>query len=173
MKETTTTTKAVGGRPYAVKRREHHVCPMPKAATAALCLTVACLGVGVARGAIGESNGTDFYFQGSNAQETYRVSQLTSKWAYNNSYNAFYDAGVCPGEGNNVYLRRGTFTIEDGDDLTYQDFLVGQGWGRYTTNNITGGKLTLSRAFYVGYWSDGHGCVNMSDGTVTAEIPKL
>ena len=174
MKGPTMTTKAVEGRPYAVRRREHHVCPMPKVATAALCLTVACLGVGVARGDISQVQGTDFYFQGANAQTTYRVSELKSGWGYNNNlaqYQAVDGVYPYPGEGNNVYLRLGIFTIEDGDDLTYQDFLVGQGWGRYTTSNITGGKLTLSRAFYVGYWSDGHGCVNMSGGTVTA--PRL
>jgi len=166
------TTKAVEGKPHAVKRREHHVCPMPKSATAALCLTVACLGVGVARGSISQVQGTDFYFQGANAQTTYRVSELKSGWGYNNNlaqYPAEDGVYPYPGEGNNVYLRFGIFTIEDGDDLKYQDFLVGQGWNRPAVNNITGGSLALSGTFYVGYWSDGHGCVNMSGGKVSAK----
>lgn len=167
MKAPTMTTKVVEGKPHAVTRREHHVCPMPKAATAALCLTVACLGVGVARGDIVWVKNTDFGYVGD-AKNTYRISKLASGWTYVNNNGSKYEDGVCPGVGQNVYLRGGTFTIENGDTLEYRDFLVGQGWGLYTTNNITGGTLTLANEFRVGHWSNGHGCVNMSGGVVNA-----
>ena len=128
-----------------------------------------CVATGALYADLPQVNGTDFYFKGA-AQNTYRLSQITSGWQYKNAASgSTYASGTYPGSGKNVYLRGGTFMIEAGDALVYRDLVIGQGWGLYTTNNITGGTLTLANEFRVGHWSDGHGCVNMSGGEVTTK----
>lgn len=117
--------------------------------------------------------GTDFFFKGSE-QSTYRLSQVTSGWQYKNaSSGSTYADGTYPGSGNNVYLRGGTFTIEDGDALEYRDLLIGQGWGLYTTNNISGGTLVVTNEYRIGHYEGGHGCVNMSGGEVSTKVLQL
>ena len=182
-----TTGKALNGKPYAgnphVRFDEGEVAPAAtprrgsllyntKTVCAALAAVV-CAATGTLYADVPQVQGTDFFFKGAE-QSTYRLSQITSGWQFKNAASgSTYDDGVCPGIANNVYLRGGTFTIEDGDDLAYRDFLVGQGWSLYTTNNITGGSLLVTNEFRVGHWSGGHGCVNMSGGDVTTQLLQL
>lgn len=117
--------------------------------------------------------GTDFFFKGEE-QNAYRLSQVTSGWQYANAKTgSTYANGTYPGSGNNVYLRGGTFTIEDGDALEYRDLLIGQGWNLYTTNNISGGTLVVTNEYRVGHYEGGHGCVNMSGGEVSTKVLQL
>ena len=175
------TRPQVASRSEVARGLRASVCAaMPRRGSLLYNTRTVCAALAAAIGAVGalyadvpQVNGTDFFFKGA-VTSTYRLLQLTSGWQYKNvASGSTYASGTYPGSGNNVYLRGGTFTIEAGDALEYRDLVIGLGWGLYTTNNITGGTLTLANEFRVGHWSDGHGCVNMSGGEVTAKLLQL
>ena len=64
-----------------------------------------CAATGALYAEVPQVQGTDFFFQGA-AQNTYRLSQITSGWQYKNVKSGYtYDDGTYPGIANNVYLR--------------------------------------------------------------------
>ena len=84
--------------------------------------------------------GDYFLYFGDNAR-TYTLSELTTGWWNSNQHNTAAEGA--PGVNSDVRLTGGTYLIGDGDELSYSYYEVGHGWGRYTTNNITGGSPHL------------------------------
>lgn len=93
------------------------------------------------------------------------------KWA-NNGNTVAADAireGV-PSATDNLFFCGGVINTESREEAYAANYYcVGRGWGQYTTNNITGGTLNIASGFLIGWWSDGHGVVNMTDGEVNAD----
>ena len=151
---------------------------MKKPNTSIVASAIALAAVFAAHGILA----ADYYHRGDatanqaaqyDGSKVYRLAELTSGWYTDNECNNSAGESVTPGSGDSIYLRNGTYTILDGDTLAYTNYRIGHGWGTYTTNNITGGSLTLSDLFSVGYWNDGHGTVNISGGTVSANAVQV